>query len=84
MKIGSVAKSRNSDTFRRSITKSGFSIAIAPKLHVVQYGYCNFVGVLNTIDWPICALNIGQKTIFVFFVARGACLVETDRFPYGA
>ena len=59
VKIGSVAKSRNSDTFRRSRTKSSFPIAIASKL--LQYGCCNFVGVLNTAHWPICALNISQK-----------------------
>ena len=29
VEIGSVAKSRNSDTFRRSRTKSSFAIAIA-------------------------------------------------------
>jgi hypothetical protein len=63
VKIGSVAKSRNSDTFRRSRTKSSFPIAIASKL--LQYGCCNFVGVLNTAHWPICALNIRQKKIFV-------------------
>ena len=63
VKIGSVAKSRNSDTFRRSRTKSSFPIAIASKL--LQYGCCNFVGVLNTAHWPICALNISQKKIFV-------------------
>jgi hypothetical protein len=61
VKIGSVAKSRNSDTFRRSRTKSSFPIAIASKL--LQYGCCtsNFVGVLNTAHWPICAVNISQK-----------------------
>jgi hypothetical protein len=63
VKIGFVAKSRNSDTFRRSRTKSSFPIAIAAKL--LQYGYYNFVGVLKTTDWPICALNTGQKKIFV-------------------
>ena len=61
VKIGFAAKSRNSDTFRRSRTKSSFPIAIAPKL--LQYGCCNFVGVLNTTDWPIRVLNIGQKYI---------------------
>ena len=63
VKIGSIAKSRNSDTFRRSRTKSSFPIAIASK--ILQYGCCNFVGVLNTAHWPICALNISQKKIFV-------------------
>ena len=64
MKIGFVAKSRNSVTFRRSRTKSSFPIVIASKL--LQYGCCNFVGVLNTTDWPICALNVGLKNICGF------------------
>ena len=65
VKIGSVAKSRNSDTFRRSRTKSSFPITIAAQL--LQYGCCNFVGVLNTAHWPICALNISQKKIICGF-----------------
>ena len=59
VKIGLASKSRNSDAFRRPKTKSSFPIAIAPKL--LQYGCCNFMGVLNATNWPICALNIGQK-----------------------
>ena len=82
VKIGFVAKSRNSDTFRRSRTKSSFPITIAPEL--LQYGCCNFVGVLNTTYWPIWALNVGQKLFFVFFVAQWAGPEESERFPYGA
>ena len=82
MKIGSVAKSRNSDTFRRSRTKSSFPIAIASKL--LQYGCCNFVGVLNTAHWPICALNINQKKIFVVSGTLALGRVDSSRFPYGA
>jgi hypothetical protein len=67
VKIGSVAKSRNSDTFRRSRTKSSFPIAIASNL--LQYGCCSFVGVLNNTDLPICALNISQKNICGFWDA---------------
>jgi hypothetical protein len=76
VKIGSVTKSRNSDTFRRSRTESSFTITIATKL--LQYGCCNFGGVLNTTDWPICALNISQKQIFV---VSGAILGLLTRWP---
>jgi hypothetical protein len=83
VKIGSVAKSRNSDTFRRSKTKSSFPIAIASKL--LQYGCCNFVGVLNTTDWPICALNISKKKNYLWFLGRWPwALGDSSRFPYGA
>ena len=84
VKIGSVAKSRNSDTFRRSITKSSFPIAIASKL--LQYGCCNFVGVLNTAHWPICALNISQKNKkYLWFLGRWPWAPgDSSRFPYGA
>ena len=82
VKIGSIAKSRNSDTFRRSRTKSSFPIAIVSKL--LQYGCCNFVGVLNTAHWPICALNISQK-YFLWFLGRWPWApVDSSRFPYGA
>ena len=77
-----VSNFRDSDTFRISKARCSFPIAIAPKL--LQYGCCNFVGVFNTTDWPICALNIGQNKIFVFFVGLGAGPGETGRFPYGA
>jgi hypothetical protein len=69
VKIGFVAKSRDSDTFRRSRTKSSFPIAIAAQL--LQYGCCNFVGVLNTAHWPTCALNISQKKIICGFWDAG-------------
>ena len=73
---------RDSDTFRIRKAGCSFPIAIAPKL--LQYGSCNFEGVLNTTDWPICALNIGQKRIFMVFVALGVGPEETSKFPYGA
>jgi hypothetical protein len=82
VKIGSVAKSRNSDTFRRSRTKSSFPVAIASKL--AQYGCCNFVGVLNTAHWPICALNLSQKKNLWFLGRWPWAPVDSSRFPYGA
>ena len=77
-----VSNFRDSDTFRIRKAGCSFPIAIAPKL--LQYGSCNFVGVLNTTYWPICAFNIGQNKIFVVFVGMGAGPVETGRSPYGA
>ena len=71
-----------SDTFRRSRTKSSFPIAMASQL--LQYGCCNFVGVLNIAHRPICALNISQKK-YLWFVGRWPWApVDSSKFPYGA